>query len=131
MCTPGGRRVQSRCSVRSPANGWSRLRTNGRIGRSADLPRRFPDERAYERGTGISPCLTARVDADRLGSNCGPVAARPLAGGDSRQHQTENVGEPRVLSDSVLTLFCLCSMIATVQADDPAPVSDTAVRDAV
>ena len=30
-----------------------------------------------------------------------------------------------------LTLFCLCSMIAAVQADDPAPVSDTAVRDAV
>src|SRR6266576_1354515 len=30
-----------------------------------------------------------------------------------------------------LTLFCLCSMIAPVQADDPAPVSDTAVRDAV
>src|SRR6478736_158401 len=30
-----------------------------------------------------------------------------------------------------LPLFCLCSMIAAVQADDPAPVSDTAVRDAV
>lgn len=35
-----------------------------------------------------------------------------------------------------LTLFCLCSMIAAVlvapvRADDPAPVSDTAVRDAV
>jgi len=30
-----------------------------------------------------------------------------------------------------LILFCLCSMIAAVQADDPAPVSDTAVRDAV
>src|SRR4051812_38955633 len=30
-----------------------------------------------------------------------------------------------------LTLFCLYSMIAAVQADDPAPVSDTAVRDAV
>jgi HAMP domain-containing protein len=32
---------------------------------------------------------------------------------------------------SFLTLFCLCSMIAAVQAVDPAPVSDTAVRDAV
>src|SRR3954469_21698844 len=30
-----------------------------------------------------------------------------------------------------LTLFCLCSMIAAVQGDNPAPVSDTAVRDAV
>ena len=30
-----------------------------------------------------------------------------------------------------LTLFCLCSKIAAVRADDPAPVSDTAVRDAV
>src|SRR6195256_680773 len=30
-----------------------------------------------------------------------------------------------------LTLFCLCSMIATGRADDPAQVSDTAVRDAV
>jgi hypothetical protein len=30
-----------------------------------------------------------------------------------------------------LTLFCLCSMIAAVRADDPAQVSDTAVRDAV
>ncbi len=30
-----------------------------------------------------------------------------------------------------LTLFCLCSMIAAVQADDPAPVNDTAVRDSV
>src|SRR6202171_3638157 len=30
-----------------------------------------------------------------------------------------------------LTLFCLGSMIATVRADDPAQVSDTAVRDAV
>ncbi len=30
-----------------------------------------------------------------------------------------------------LILFCLCFMIAAVQADDPAPVSDTAVRDAV
>ena len=73
------------------------------------LPRRLPDERAHERGNDISPCLTARVHADRLGRNCGPVAARPLGassyGGDSRQHQTENVGEPRVLSDSVLPLF--------------------------
>jgi hypothetical protein len=31
----------------------------------------------------------------------------------------------------LLTLFCLGSMIATVRADDPAQVSDTAVRDAV
>src|SRR5215471_13195051 len=30
-----------------------------------------------------------------------------------------------------LTLFCLCSMIAAVRADDPAQVNDTAVRDAV
>ena len=35
--TPSGRGVQSRCAVRSPANGWSRLRTNGRIGRSRCL----------------------------------------------------------------------------------------------
>lgn len=30
-----------------------------------------------------------------------------------------------------LTLFCLCSVIAAVRADDPAQVNDTAVRDAV
>ena len=30
-----------------------------------------------------------------------------------------------------LTLFCLCSLSAVAWADDPAPVSDTAVRDAV
>ena len=30
-----------------------------------------------------------------------------------------------------LTLFCLCSMIAAVRADDPVQVNDTAVRDAV
>src|SRR5262249_21717399 len=110
--TPGGCRVRSRCAVRSPANGWSDLgRTVGSVEDVAirTLPRRLPDERAHERGNDISPCLTVGVHADRLGRNCEPAAARSLAtssfGGDSRRHQTENVGEPRVLSDSVLPLF--------------------------
>ena len=31
----------------------------------------------------------------------------------------------------LLTLLCLCSMIAALRADDPVQVSDTAVREAV